>query len=110
MKIIDGRKMKELVEKRHANVIDIDTVTDFKKNHIKGSTCIPHIEEEFLYKVQRKFSEKDEEIVLCAWRRLEPKIKKLGKELENAGYKNVYQYNASPADWKNANLSIQSQV
>ncbi len=109
MKSIDGKKVKELLEKKQAFAVDVDSAIDFKKNHIMGATNIPHSEKDFIKQVERKFAKKTENVVLCANRDLSTQLDKLGQELEKAGYKNVYQYKAGPTDWKNSNLSIQRQ-
>lgn len=110
MKTIDGKRMKEMQEAKKMNCIDVDPADDFKKNHIKGAASIPHSEKNFVKEVEKRFSKKDEEIVLCANNRLEPQLNRLSKELEQAGYKKVYQYKGTPTDWKNANLSIQKSA
>ncbi len=110
MKTIDGKRMKELVEMRKAHIVDIDPESDFRQSHIMGAASIPHSEKDFLQKVQKRFSQKTEDIVLCANKKSETQLNRLTKELEDAGYKNVHQYKAGPSDWKNANLSIQKSA
>ena len=109
MKTINGKKMKELLEKNQANTIDVDPVSEYQKNHLTGSINIPYSEENFTQKVQQEFARKNENVVLCANRQLGPQLSKLGKELEGAGYKNVYQYKAGPSEWEDSSLSIQKQ-
>ena len=110
MKSINGKKMKELQDKKMANTIDVDSEVEFKKVHIKGAINIPHDKRDFTQKVQKSFSKKDENVVLCANTNLSSKLDSLGRELEKAGYKNVYQYQAGPSDWKKSNLAIQNRA
>jgi rhodanese-related sulfurtransferase len=110
MKSIDGKQMKELLEKKQASTIDVVSERDFKKNHIKGAANIPHTDRDFVKKVERTVSRKNKNIVLCASQQLGSQLSQLGKELEESGYKNVYEYKAGPSDWKNANLRIQEQT
>ena len=108
MKTIDGKKMKELLEKKHAMAIDIDTESDFKKGHIRGAVNIPHNQKEFVKQVEKRVIRKSEDVVLCGSDQLGTKLDKLSNELEKAGYKNVYQYKSGPAEWKASGLAMQS--
>jgi len=108
MKSIDGKKVKELIEKNHAAAIDVAPQSNYKKEHIKGAINIPHSEKSFLSTVENKFKKKNEDIVLCGQREQSSQMERLGTELEHAGYKNVYQYQASPTEWKKSGLNVQS--
>ena len=110
MRTIDGKRMKELLAKKQARTIDVDTAAAFKREHIKGSVNIPHSDKNFLSKVEQQFSARNEEIVLCGQSGCEKQLQKLGSELEKAGYKNVYQYKADPAEWKASGLNVQKML
>jgi len=109
MKTIDGKRMKELLDRKQACAVDVDSKIDFKKSHILGATNIPYNEKNFIQKVEQSFIKKNENVVLCASKKLAPQLNKLGQELESAGFENVYQYQAGPADWKESDLNIQKQ-
>lgn len=107
MKSINGKKMKKLQEKKQARVIDVDSEIDFQKVHLKGAINIPHNEENFVQKCEKKFTKKNEEVILCGQNQLGTQLNRLSSDLERAGYKNVYQYKAGPSDWKASGLSFQ---
>lgn len=107
MKKIDGKRMKELMDIKAINIIDVDPEPEFKTSHIMGAANIPHNKKDFLEKVQKKFTKKSQDIVLCANGKYETELTKLSKQLESAGYENVYQYKAGPMEWKSAKLSVQ---
>lgn len=108
MKSIDGKKVKELMQRSHAVPIDVAPESTFKKAHIKGAVNIPHNDKSFVNTVEHQFTEKNREIVLCGQNKLSSQMQRLGSELERAGYKNIYEYQASPAEWRNSGLSVQS--
>jgi rhodanese-related sulfurtransferase len=110
MKTVDGKKMKELLEKRKARVIDVDTEMAFKKNHLKGAVNIPHNGKDFVKECETKFSKKDDEIVLYGKNQLSRELKDLSSQLEKAGYKNVQQYQADPSEWRKSSLNVQRHV
>lgn len=109
MQTINGKKMKELIDNRRAKAIDVDPAGEFKKAHIRGAINIPYNDKNFVQKVEKKFTSKDEGIVLCGKSQFSPQIDKLANALENAGYKNVYEYKAGLRDWKSSELNIQRQ-
>ncbi len=108
MKSIDGKKMKELMERSHATPIDVAAQSTFRKGHIKGAINIPHNDKAFVDTVQHKFAQKNEEIVLCGQSTLATQLDRLANELERAGYKNIYQYKANPSEWRSSGLNVQS--
>jgi len=107
MKKINGKRMKELMDVKSVNIIDVDIEAEFKTSHIMGALNIPHNKKDFVEKVQKKYTKKTEDIVLCANGKYETELGKLSKQLESAGYESVYQYKAGPMEWKSANLSVQ---
>ena len=109
MTTINGTKMKELLDKNLANTIDVDSEIDFQKTHLTGAINIPYNKKNFTQKVEEEFSNKNENVVLCASRLQGPTLNILAKELETAGYKNVYQYSAGPMDWEDSNLNVEKQ-
>ncbi len=110
MQRIDGKKMKELLEKRQACAVDVDTKKDFQQNHILGAINIPYNSKEFTQKVSQKMSKKNQDVVIVGNSRLSAQMQGLCSELESAGYQNVYQYSAGPSEWQSAGLKIQGQA
>ena len=110
MRMIDGKRMKELLEKKQAKAVDVDSKNDFKKSHITGAINIPHDEKNFAQKVEFEIGKKNEQVVLCANEKVGPRLSILAKELEDAGYKDVYQYKANPSDWKSSNLNVRKEI
>jgi rhodanese-related sulfurtransferase len=109
MKSIDGKRMKELTERKGARVVDVSTESNYKKNHIRGAVNIPHNEKNFVKECESRFSKKDEDIVLYGNKQLGGELKDLSTQLEKAGYKSVQQYQADPSEWKKSSLNIQQQ-
>lgn len=107
MKRIDGKKVKELMESRNTKVIDVDSVADFKRSHIKGAVNIPHNDSDFVQKCKKQCSEKNQEMVLCGQEKVSRELTQLVNDLEKAGYQKVYQYQAGPVEWKSSKLTIQ---
>lgn len=107
MKKINGKQAKELMENQKTKFIDVDSSSDFKRSHIKGSVNIPHSDSEFVSKCSRVQSDKNQEVVLCGQENLSREIRSLANDLEKAGYKKVYQYEANPSDWQSSQLTIQ---
>jgi len=110
MKKIDGKKLKEIMANKNVNIVDIGKESDFQKNHIMGSSNIPRTTRDFVGQVEKKFSKKNQEIVLCSTPESESHLKQLSKELEQVGYDNVYQYSADPKDWKSADLNVKRML
>ncbi len=83
------------------NVLDKDA---FRQQHIPGSINIPISREDFTTKVKRKAGGKDNKIVVyCASTDCSASPKAAGK-LDEAGFTNVYHYEAGMMGWASAQL------
>lgn len=106
MEKINGKKMREYLQKRQAAVIDTSSRNDYQNQHINGSVNIPLDEKEFSKKVQKKFKDFDGEVVLCTRSDLGEKVEQKARELKQVGYQQVFEYRAQPKEWEQSNLSI----
>lgn len=97
-KMLDGQEDIFLI-----NVLDREA---FEKRHIPGSVNIPLKDEEFLDKVEERTDYKSKEVVVyCANTECEASPK-AAKVLEDAGYTNVYDFEAGMKGWQESGYEV----
>jgi rhodanese-related sulfurtransferase len=106
MKTIDGKEVKRMVESGNAVLVDLDKKEKFKGTHLKGSVNMPHDEKDVVQRIQKKFHDKNEKIIICSRSPLDTSARKVCTEIEKSGYKNLYNYSAAPSEWKSVGLAI----
>ena len=108
MQQIDGKKMKNLLEREKACAIDVDPSNEFQRMHIRGTVNIASTEKNFPQKVSST-AKKTDNVILYGSKTSSSEISKLAKDLEKDGYKNVYAYHGNLADWNRSGLDVQRQ-
>lgn len=87
------------------NVLDQDA---FSEQHIPGSVNIPLDQSDFVEQVENEAGSKDAKIVVYCANTDCPASEKAAGKLEEAGYKNVYDYEEGMAGWQEADNLVAS--
>ncbi len=106
VEIITREELKEKLEDGTPILLAVFSKSDFEDEHIPGSTSMPY-GKDFAAAVQKRFSDKDADIVVYGHGKEDKSALNAAKKLEDAGYSNVLDYEAGLADWKDADEPTQ---
>lgn len=107
MQTINHEKLKQKLD-NNENFIFLNVLSreDFKKEHIPGSENIPHNSDNFEDKVEQKAGSND--AVYCASKDCLAS-ENAAKNLEDAGFTNVTDFEGGMKAWKDAGYNAESQ-
>ncbi|MFG0284161.1 MAG: rhodanese-like domain-containing protein [Phycisphaerales bacterium JB039] len=107
MKTIDARKLNEIMERDDAWVlVDVLPQDSYEKRHIPGAHSAPFDEASFVDRVEKLVESPDDTVILyCASTDcdLSPKA---ARALDDAGYRNVLDFEGGLAEWKQAGYQL----
>tara|TARA_R110000851_G_scaffold141976_2_gene280178 strand:- start:130492 stop:130812 length:321 start_codon:yes stop_codon:yes gene_type:complete len=86
-------------EKRDFVLINVLPREDFKREHIRTSINIPKASEDFSDEVERVTGNKERAVVLYCANFDCPLSTEAARELDEAGFRQVYDYEGGTADW-----------
>lgn len=89
------------------SLVEVLSEEKFKKFHLPGAINVP-VGEDFSDRIQQAVPEKDKPVVVyCANTECDASPK-AAKQMDELGYKTVYDYEAGKADWKAAGLPVEA--
>jgi len=96
------------MQDQNENFLLINTLDEkhFSSTEIPGSINIPQSQDDFVQKVESKATGKDQKIVVyCASEQCNSSLE-AAKKLEEAGFTNVYDFEAGAEGWKEAGQAL----
>jgi len=107
MKTISTKELQRLREKKQSvPIINVLPNEYFAKQHIAGSVNIPLEDENFISQVENEVGDKSEPVVVyCANTECDASPK-AAKQLEEAGFNQVLDYEEGMKGWKDAGLPV----
>lgn len=111
MKNIDAQTLVELREnKDNLTVVNVLPEENFRQRHIPQSANIPVTESEFADKVADKIGGRDQPVVVyCASEQCDAS-QKAAKQLDQAGFAEVYDFTGGMDAWQEAGEPVQAGV
>jgi rhodanese-related sulfurtransferase len=104
--IARGDLQTMLDNRSDVSLIEVLSEENFKRFHLPGAINVP-IGEDFGDRIQQAVPEKDKPVVVyCANTECDASPK-AAEQMDDLGYKAVYDYEAGKADWKAAGLPVQ---
>ena len=109
MESIDTRGFTELRHRDHGlTVVNVLSQEQFHQGHIPGSKNIPLSEADFLEKVESTVGGRHKPVVVyCASEECDAS-EKAAAQLENAGFREVYDYVGGIRAWQDAGQPVQA--
>lgn len=109
MQALTTSEFKEMTQKqKEMDIINVLPSDAFKKGHIPGSVNIPAEAADFENKVASLVGDKTAPVVVyCASAECDASPK-AARRLEQAGFKNVYDFEAGLQGWKDAGFSVEA--
>ena len=107
MNTLTAKQLKEMLDRKEDFLL-INTLDekDFAKTRIPGSINIPQSKENFVQRVEEEAGQKDRTIVVyCASEQCESSPKG-AKKLEDAGFSNVFDFEAGAEGWRQAGQGL----
>ena len=101
MQPITRDELKRMNETQHEDFVLINVLPqeEFRKEHIRTSVNIPANNEQFVEHVEEAVGDKDRKVVVyCASFDCDASPR-AAKKLEEAGFKQVYDYEGGTKDW-----------
>lgn len=108
MKTLDLTKLKSWMDQKKPDLTLINVLSeeDFEKSHIPGSHNIPVDRDDFVQAVERVAGGKDSTIVVyCASFDCDASPK-AAKQLDEAGFTNVYDFDGGMKEWLKAGYDV----
>lgn len=107
MKTIDTNTLQELRnEQKDLSVINVLGRDAFQKKHIPGSENVPLDEEQFTRKVLSLAGGKEKPVVVYCTGKSCNASPRAGRRLEEAGFTQVYDYEAGVMAWEEAGFPL----
>jgi rhodanese-related sulfurtransferase len=107
MKPINASQLHEILLRRPSTpVIDVLPVETHRRAHIPGTANVPLDDPAFFDKVQRLAADKDQPVAVYCARRECDASSRAAAALEEAGYRNVYDFEGGMAEWEAAGYSL----
>ena len=108
MKPIDIDQLKDMKGSLQPVIINVLDETQFKREHIPGSVNVPVSDQNFLKNVEKQVRGKDAPVVVhCSGPDCQASHK-AGRQLEEAGFQNVYHFKGGMEEWKEAGRSVEA--
>lgn len=103
MDIINHKEMEERLE-FHGDMVLIDVLPEesYQQEHLPGAVNIPYNDENFIAKVENYVMHKNDEIVVYCAHKECTASDKAAEKLQEAGYKNVADFEGGLKEWKKA--------
>ena len=111
MRTLKREELKRLMD-RNEDIVIINVLAQdkFNEKHIPGSVNIPGNDPQFTQRVELVAGTKDRHIVVYCGSEPCDASPKAGKKLEQAGFKNVYDYEGGIQDWQDGGLPVGSRA
>lgn len=108
---ISAHVLKQMMtENPHLIVINVLDESEYDKAHIPGTTNIPLSRDDFVPAVKALVGNTDRRVIVyCSSSDCEASPK-AARELENAGFKDVMDFEAGMAGWRNAGYELERPV
>lgn len=107
MKPINASQLHEMMLKQPGlPVIDVLPAQTHSEAHIPGTANVPLEEPQFIEKVQRLAADREQPVVVYCARRECDASPRAAAKLEEAGYRNVYDFEGGMAEWESAGYSL----
>lgn len=108
MKTIDMDQLKDMKGSLQPVIINVLDEAQFVREHIPGSINVPLSSKEFTKKVEQQVRGKDAPVVVyCSGADCQASPK-AGRQLEEAGFQNVYHFKGGMEEWKDAGRSVEA--
>jgi rhodanese-related sulfurtransferase len=104
IKKIDLKSLKDKIEKKQVNLIDVLDKDSYEKVHIKGAINIPFLKMD--EDAVKKQIDPEKEIVVYSIDYDCPVSKIAAGKLKKFGYKNVFYYHGGKQEWLEAGLPV----
>lgn len=89
------------------HLINVLAEEQFRKKHIPGSVNVPLAEADFIQEVERIVGDKEAKVIVyCADENCNASPK-AAKELADAGYVNLYDFEGGVAEWEQAGFPLE---
>lgn len=109
MRTIDARKLNDRMRRDDDTlVINVLSEDSFEKEHIPGSHNVPGDRNDFVAQVERLAGRKDRPIVMHCSDATCKASHDAARKLENEGFTNVTHFKGGIAEWKLAELDLES--
>ncbi len=107
MKTLSTKELRKFRdEKQSVPVINVLPKENFEEQHIAGSVSIPMQEQHFVEKVEDEVKSKSTPVVVyCANKHCDVSPK-AARQLEDAGFSQVFDYEEGTQGWKDAGLPV----
>jgi rhodanese-related sulfurtransferase len=108
MKTIDREQLQSWLQEGHnLTLVEVLDKEQFDKYHLPGAINVPVSEDHFEQNFERVVPDKTQPVVVyCANTECDASPR-AARKLEAAGYKDVRDYEAGKADWREAGLPIE---
>lgn len=109
MQVITTSEFKEMTQRpNELDIINVLPSAAFKKEHIPGSVNIPVENPEFEKQVASLVGDKSAPVVVYCANTSCDASPKAARKLEQAGFRNVYDFEAGLQGWKDAGFSVEA--
>lgn len=108
METLRTRDTERMLDREDAVVINVLDAEKFEREHIPGTKNVPLTDENFIRRVETLAGGKDAPVlVYCAGPDCEASPK-AARELEDAGFTEVYHFEGGMKEWKAAGKPVES--
>ncbi|QBQ56567.1 rhodanese-like domain-containing protein [Nitrosococcus wardiae] len=110
MKTLTRNELNAMLE-QHEDFLLINVLSEdaFRQAHIPGSYNIPAADKNFIHKVEQKAGSKDKKIVVYCASFDCSASPSAAKQLEQASFTQVYDYEGGTKDWKEGGYPVKGE-
>ena len=111
MRTLKADRLKKMLdEQKDLTLINVLSEEDFRRVHIPGSENIPVDRNDFVQRVERLAGGKDATVIVYCADADCSASPKAAKKLEEAGFKNVFDFEGGVAEWRKAGHEVERQT